>query len=168
MTIIEQSESVIKELANIIANKTKYPEVSVSYSQAYTTIKDYMSTSLLLKSHYTGTTSAEAQQTLGNVFTKVIYLKQKGLVSEKDVNATNFDVALRDRIWVILSLIRENALANNRYAIVWKPYVYATESTAPETPSYTDRRTPTEPAPVQTGIDWLWIAGGIGLLLLLA
>lgn len=179
MNIIEQNESVIKELADKIANKTKYPEVKILYSDAYSFIKDYMKASLLLKQHYAGTTSQEAQQLLGNIFTKIVYLNQKGLVSDKDVTKDNFDVALRDKIWVTLSLIREYALQSPRYNPIWKPYAYVQEAPTPQ-PSQSDSIPTIEPVqpsrsdsiptiqPAQTADNkWLWAIGAGALLLLM-
>lgn len=166
MNFIEQHKNVINELADKIAHKTKYPEVTITYSEARNFIEDYIQTSLLIKTHYTGTTSAEAQQFLGNIFTQAIYLKEKGLLRLSDVK--DKDIALRDKIWITISLIREYALQDNRFIPIWKPYMYIQEQVQPS-PSRSESVPSNEPL-LPTGLDnslW-WLAGGALLLMLLA
>jgi hypothetical protein len=173
MNFIEQHKNVINELADKIARKTKYPEVTITYSEAISFIRNYVQTSILLKTHYTGTTSAEAQQFLGNVFTQAIYLKEKGLLKLSDIK--DKDIMLRDKIWITISLIREHALQDNRFIPIWKPYLYVQEQAKPSQEQSQPLPSRSEGVPsnkplLAIGLDnslW-WLAGGALLLMLLA
>lgn len=120
------------DLINRIYNQKQYPEIKFPGQSFVRDVVDkYIYTVKKLSSdrgtsmYYNGISDAEKKQKVGNIFIKVVYMAYKGISSESDLQAhlkSSFDYKTRDYIWVILSLIMQNAKANPEYVPYWKPY----------------------------------------------
>lgn len=141
--------SNVNQLAKLIFNNNKYPAVKLpSIGFVESIIENYMRESVKLSQktgtlkYYSGVTEAEKKEKLGNIFFKITYMAQKGIADETQLaNAmTNFDVNLRDQIWIIISQIMQYAQQYPEYVSIWKPSAEVKTVTIPSTsaPVYDD------------------------------
>ena len=116
--------SDIKEVAELIAKQTKFPETKISQGEAEKFISFYIAIANKAKNYYSGTTESEKGKFLGNFFTRNIYLLCNNITDESQIKVR--DYGLRDRIWITLSFLLEFYMAG-KYTNVLKPYEIANQ-----------------------------------------
>jgi hypothetical protein len=122
-------------LVILIQGNKQYPLVKFTKGEIIDILEKYIPTAYALSVaknanvYYNGMTDSELDESktrMNNIFIKTIYMSFKSIITEnalvEQIDKGEFDYILRDKIWVVVSLLKSFGMTYNGLKKFWQPF----------------------------------------------